>query len=357
MIHTLVLTLALLGLMDAGAQNPPGQTSPSTMNPNGMAPSPFSVQIPQPQNTLPNGVLPSQSGSPQGAMPNRQFVPMALPPSSGGFNATGTPNEMSNPYNNPNPYSSGPSPGKADGSQLRSEVILFNPKPEIKTVLVVKTSEGEFKITLRPDIAPRNVENFVDLALGQKEFVDVRTGKKVKRPFYTGLNCHRVIKSVLIQCGCPFGNGTGGPGFRIRDERSTAMKFDRPGIVAMALARAPAPNGLGYEPNSAGSQFFISLAPLPDFNGQFTVIGQVTSGMDTIRKIAEVPTGPTDRPLKRVIIFSMDPDLPPLAPMAPLTPDPMAPAPSVPTPSAPPTAPAFPTGTIDPFAAPPPPTK
>jgi hypothetical protein len=129
------------------------------------------------------------------------------------------------------------------------------------------------------------------------------------------------------------------------------MRFDRPGVVAMALGRAPTKNGLGYDPNSAGSQFFISLAPLPDYNNQFTVIGQITSGMETIRKIAETPTGPTDRPIKRVILFSIDPDLPPLAPAAsaPAV-DPMAP----PSPMNP--IPVGNGGSLDPFAVPPPAT-
>ena len=348
MFQLLVLTIALLLITspNASAQySPPPQPTggiPGTV-PGGAAQSPFAVQIPPGQQTLPTGVMPQQ-------VPNLQqgqgYVPMALPPSSGGFNPN-TNQPSYNPYNMPSTSPAQPS------APTRSEVILYNPKTELKTVLVVKTSEGEFKIALKPDIAPKNVENFIDLALGQKEFVDVRTGKKVKRPFYTGLNCHRVLKSVLIQCGCPFGNGTGGPGFRVPDERSSGIRFDRPGVVAMALGRATTATGLGYEPNSAGSQFFISLAPLPEFNGQFTVVGQITSGMDTIRKIAESPTGPTDRPLKRVIIFSIDPDLPPLAPLAPVV-DPMAPsAPTAPTDT--PAPPVLPSGTIDPFAAPPPP--
>lgn len=340
MFVSLIIAFTLLTLAPVAHSQISPPPPPVPIN----AASPFTIQMPPAQNTLPSGVLPQQ-GAPQGGQ--QQYVPMALPPSSGGFNPSTNQNRPSNNYNQPNSYQ--------PPAQTQSEVILFNPKAELKTVLVVKTSEGEFKISLKPDIAPKNVENFIDLALGQKEFVDVRTGKKVKRPFYTGLNCHRVLKSVLLQCGCPFGNGTGGPGFRIRDERSTAMKFDRPGVVAMALARAPDKNGLGYEANSAGSQFFISLAPLPDFNGQFTVIGQVTSGMDTIRKIAESPTGPTDRPLKRVIIFAIDPDLPPLAPLVPVV-DPMAPVvPVAPLGISP--MPVMPGGTIDPFAAPPPPTQ
>jgi peptidyl-prolyl cis-trans isomerase A (cyclophilin A) len=313
---------------------------PTYANPTSPPANQFNVQMPPSQSGLPTGVLPPSMAPTQ---PTNGYTPMTLPPSSGGFNNNGGNVSIPNNYNSP-PANPTPIPN------TQSEIVAYDPKMESKSVLVVKTSEGEFKITLKPNIAPKNVENFVDLALGQKEFVDIRTGKKVKRPFYTGLNCHRVLKSVLIQCGCPFGNGTGGPGYRVPDERSSAMRFDRPGVVAMALARVPVKNGLGYEPNSAGSQFFISLAPLPDYNNEFTVIGQVTSGMDTIRKIAETPTGPTDRPIKRVILFSIDPDLPPLSPAATApSVDPMAP----PSPMNP-VAPVGDGGTFDPFAAPPP---
>ena len=342
------LVIAAIGLCTAHASAqtlpPPTYANPSpATNP----PPQFNVQMPPSQSGLPTGVLPPT----QAPSPSANFVPMTLPPSSGGFNNNG--NINNNSFNGiPNSYNT-PGMNPTPPPNTHSEIVAYDPKLESKSVLVVKTSEGEFKITLKPNIAPRNVENFIDLALGQKDFVDIRTGKKVKRPFYTGLNCHRVLKSVLIQCGCPFGNGTGGPGFRVQDERSSAMRFDRPGVVAMALARVPAKDGLANEPNSAGSQFFISLAPLPEYNNQFTVIGQITSGMETIRKIAETPTGPTDRPIKRVILFSIDPDLPPLAPAAVVAPsiDPMAP----PSPMNP-TVPIGNGGNIDPFAVPPPAT-
>ncbi len=366
-------TLVLIAPSLSSAQVPPPPASGTTSSP-----APFTVQMPPSQGGLPTGVLPPTQTFTPGQIPTSSgtgggYVPMALPPSSGGFN----PNQNNAPMNMYNvPTQSGSS--NQSTTPTRSEVVFYNPKHEIKSVLVVKTSEGEFKITLKPDIAPINVENFLDLALGQKEFVDVRTSKKVKRPFYTGLNCHRVIRSVLIQCGCPFGNGRGGPGFTVTDERSSAMKFDRPGVVAMALARstdqnAQAKDGIGYAPNTAGSQFFISLGPLPEYTGHFTVIGQITSGMDTIRKIASTPTGPTDRPIKRVIIFSVDPDLPPITPVAPIADPvvdpmtmPMGGAPVVsPTVTAPavtsplsvptsPSAPTLPSGAIDPFAMPPP---
>lgn len=375
-LSALVLAIPTL----AFAQAPPPPTSPQPPSANtggGSSQAPFNVQMPPSQGGLPSGVLPPTQNYTPGQIPINQgnggFVPMALPPSSGGLNTNQNQNAPVNMYNvSP---SSGPTWNQPE-IPTRSEIIQYDPKKEKKSVLVVKTSEGEFKITLKSDIAPINVENFVDLALGQKEFIDVRTSKKVKRPFYTGLNCHRVIRSVLIQCGCPFGNGHGGPGFTVNDERSSGMKFDRPGVVAMALAQAPNSGnsangqqgqGLGYAPNTAGSQFFISLGPLPDYNDQFTVIGQITSGMDTIRKIASTPTGPTDRPIKRVIIFSIDPDLPPITPLAPMM-DPMmtpmgdtpigAPiaAPQIPPATTPglPAAPTFPEGAIDPFAMPPP---
>ncbi len=308
--------------------------------------------MPPSQGGLPTGVMPpTQNTDPNQNPGGPNYFPMALPPSAGGFNPNNGPNNGNNNGPNNGGFNNPQNPPPPPQYPTRSEIVLFNPKTELKSVLVVKTSEGEFKITLKPDIAPINVENFVDLALGQKEFVDIRTGKKVKRPFYTGLNCHRVLKSVLIQCGCPFGNGRGGPGYTVNDERNPAMKFDRPGVVAMALARRGDPGtSFSYDANTAGSQFFISLAPLPNYSDQFTVIGQVTSGLETLRKIASTPTGPTDRPLKRVIIFSIDPDLPPVTPIAPIAPtapnnDPMAPG-------AAPSMPGFPGDSIDPFAAP-----
>lgn len=309
----------------------------------------------QPSIQPPQFQAPSQMGEPSpaptGQNPNAPFnvqMPMALPPTSGGY-SPGNPPNFSNPGSQPNVNFQQTQPRSS--TTTHSEIVPYTPKKDQTSVLVVKTSEGEFKITFKHDIAPKNVANFVELALGQKEFVDIRTGKKVKRPFYTGLNCHRVIKSVLIQCGCPFGTGSGGPGYRVPDERSSAMRFDRPGVVAMALARLPpTEKGIAYDPNSAGSQFFISLAPLPEYNDQFTVVGQVTSGMETIRKIASTPTGPTDRPLKRVIIFSIDPEV---AAGAPTTNTPVTDGGNIPQNSEN-TQPSGPAA-IDPFAAPPPP--
>ena len=82
----------------------------------------------------------------------------------------------------------------------------------------IKTSLGDIEVELFDQKAPKTVANFMGLAEGTKEFVDSKTGKKVKRPFYDGLIFHRVIKDFMIQGGCPLGTGSGGPGYRFEDE-------------------------------------------------------------------------------------------------------------------------------------------
>jgi peptidyl-prolyl cis-trans isomerase A (cyclophilin A) len=129
-------------------------------------------------------------------------------------------------------------------------VILFNSvdsraekgeklKPE-NPIYIIKTSMGDIHIELFADKAPETVNNFIGLAEGTKEFTDPKTGKKVKRPFYNGLIFHRVIKDFMIQGGCPLGNGTGGPGYKFKDEiDADALGLDK--IVAMDKTKGPNP--------------------------------------------------------------------------------------------------------------------
>jgi len=93
-------------------------------------------------------------------------------------------------------------------------------KMEVATdpVCIIKTSMGDITLELFAAEAPKTVQNFLDLAEGKREFTDVQTGEKVKRPFYDGLAFHRVIKDFMIQGGCPKGDGTGGPGYQFEDE-------------------------------------------------------------------------------------------------------------------------------------------
>lgn len=157
---------------------------------------------------------------------------------------------------------------------------------------VIETSMGKIVVKLFEKEAPKTVANFVDLANGTKEWLDPKTGQKVKRPFYDGLIFHRVIPGFMIQGGCPLGNGTGSPGYRFEDEFSPQIQFDRPGLLAMANSG----------PNTNGSQFFITTVPTPWLNNRHTIFGEVTLGQDVVLAIGNVPRGAQDRPLTPVIL-------------------------------------------------------
>jgi len=158
------------------------------------------------------------------------------------------------------------------------------------------TSEGNFTVELFEKDAPKTVANFVGLAEGTKEWTDPKTGAKVKKPFYNGLIFHRVIADFMIQGGDPLGTGTGDPGYKFADEFGSGRKMDKAGVMAMANSG----------PNSNGSQFFITLKETNYLNGKHTVFGEVTEGMDTIRKIGETKTSkPGDRPVVPVVMQSV----------------------------------------------------
>ena len=139
-----------------------------------------------------------------------------------------------------------------------------------------ETEKGEIVAELFDDDAPGTVANFVGLATGTKEFSDPKSGKKVQRAYYDGLTFHRVIPDFMIQGGCPLGNGTGGPGFTIKDELSGKKQKHKAGSLSMAKTAAP---------DSGGSQFFICHSPQPHLDKKHTVFGQVLTGMDAVMKI------------------------------------------------------------------------
>ncbi len=154
------------------------------------------------------------------------------------------------------------------------------------------TSEGTFKVRLFDAEVPNTVANFVGLAEGTKEFSDPKTGQKSKRPFFNGLNFHRVIKDFMIQGGCPLGTGTGGPGYKFADEFSPKLRHTKAGLLSMANSG----------PNTNGSQFFVTLAPTPWLDNKHSIFGEVVEGMDVVSKIGSTSTASGDRPLKPITI-------------------------------------------------------
>ena len=163
---------------------------------------------------------------------------------------------------------------------------------ESGTYAVFDTTEGSFTIRLFDKEAPRTVANFVGLAEGTKEWKDPSTGQQQTAPYYDGVIFHRVIDGFMIQGGDRLGTGTGGPGYNFADEFHPALRHSRSGILSMANAG----------PNTNGSQFFITLGPTPHLDNRHSVFGEVSEGMDVVKKIGSVPTGRGDRPVKPVVI-------------------------------------------------------
>lgn len=143
-----------------------------------------------------------------------------------------------------------------------------------KTV-VLETNQGIIEIKLMPEVAPKACENFTKL---------------VEKGYYNGLIFHRVIKNFMIQGGDPTGTGGGGEsiwGRSFEDEVVPDVKFDKPGLLAMANAG----------PNTNGSQFFITTVATPWLNMHHTIFGEVISGYDVVQKIENVKTGANDKPI------------------------------------------------------------
>jgi peptidyl-prolyl cis-trans isomerase B (cyclophilin B) len=140
---------------------------------------------------------------------------------------------------------------------------------------------GAIHLKLFPDVAPNHVQNMVKLA---------------KEKFYDGTTFHRVIPNFMIQGGDPNSkdhdrsrHGMGGPGHRVNAEFSS--KPHKRGTLSMARSQ---------DPNSAGSQFFICVADSSFLDGQYTVFGEVVSGMETVDRIVSAKRDANDNPLDRI---------------------------------------------------------
>jgi peptidyl-prolyl cis-trans isomerase B (cyclophilin B) len=182
---------------------------------------------------------------------------------------------------------------------LSSAMLGAEEKKEEKTTLnssnevaVIKTSEGEMVVQFWTDAAPNTIENFKKLA---------------RQGFYNGTIFHRIVKDFMIQGGDPNSKdpakensyGQGGPGYNIKAEFND-HPHDR-GVISMARAS---------DPDSAGSQFFICLAPVHRLDHQYTTFGKLIKGDDVVEKIGNTPVernaqGEPSKPTKRVVIESI----------------------------------------------------
>ncbi|TRZ42745.1 peptidylprolyl isomerase [Robertkochia solimangrovi] len=135
------------------------------------------------------------------------------------------------------------------------------------------TSKGEILVELTYQQTPGTVGNFVALAEGTMENEVKPQGK----PYYDGLNFHRVINDFMIQGGCPNGTGAGGPGYQFDDEFHPELRHDKAGVLSMANAG----------PGTNGSQFFITHGATPWLDDKHTVFGQVAEGQDVVDTIVQ----------------------------------------------------------------------
>jgi peptidyl-prolyl cis-trans isomerase A (cyclophilin A) len=155
------------------------------------------------------------------------------------------------------------------------------------------TTEGDIVVRLEEERAPKTVRNFVGLATGTQEWVHPRTGKPQKdQAYFDNTLFHRVIPNFMIQAGDPLGQGTGGPGYRFEDEFHPELRHSGPGVLSMANAG----------PGTNGSQFFITERATPHLDNRHSVFGSVVAGLPVVEKIARVPTGPRDKPVKDVVL-------------------------------------------------------
>jgi peptidylprolyl isomerase len=148
----------------------------------------------------------------------------------------------------------------------------------------IQTVKGAIDVQLLPKDAPQTVNSFVFLA---------------RQHYFDGVTFHRVLPGFMAQGGDPTGTGSGGPGYTFANETSSGLTFDQAGLVAMANTG---------QPNSNGSQFFITYAAQPSLNGGYTIFGRVISGMEAVQALTprDPSTNPNAAPGDKITTITID---------------------------------------------------
>ncbi len=162
------------------------------------------------------------------------------------------------------PYTQGPQDYASfeliiQANQLKDEQYTQCPPmvidPLKQYIATIETEKGDIVVELFPDVAPMTVNSFVFLS---------------QDGWFDGVTFHRVLSGFMAQGGDPSGSGMGGPGYAFKNETTPDLSFDRKGLVAMANSG----------PDTNGSQFFITYAPVERLDGSYTIFGEVIEGMD-----------------------------------------------------------------------------
>lgn len=145
---------------------------------------------------------------------------------------------------------------------------------------IFNTSQGAITALLYEKYTPMTVANFVALAQGTKAWRDPKTGAMVRRPLYEDITFHRVLPGQAIQSGDPTGTSAHDCGVSVRDEVLPGLRFMSPGRLAMANTG---------KADSGGCQFFITEEAVPQWDGKYTIFGEVVAGMDVVDRISHAP--------------------------------------------------------------------
>jgi peptidyl-prolyl cis-trans isomerase A (cyclophilin A) len=205
----------------------------------------------------------------------------------------------------------------APGAATKPEPVPTGP------TIVIDTTMGRLTCKTFDKQAPNAVANFIGLAEGTKDWTATSTSPKQHgKRFYDNLAFHRVIPGFMIQGGDPVGDGSGDPGYYFNDETDPALTFSVPGRLAMANSG----------PNTNGSQFFITEAPVDQLNGKYTIFGQCDAHSTLLAaSIARVERDKNDKPLTPVLIHRVTI----VREGQPMPPDPVPPAAATPPASTP----------------------